>query len=269
LLLHLVVVVETGVVLLFIVAHFTFAAISWLRPFLLAVQLVLELLTSRVMLEAVWEALRLRRGGRWSISQSLPTSKLESVVIVSSLPALTCFLEVLQLIWWSEAVDGPDCTHFTLTLGLFVFHVAAACALILAVSQPAGGPRHSPAPGLPPMEPAFVEACEFAAVPATARTQHTCCAICLVDFEDSDVVLPLPCRHVFHAGCLSKWLRRSAACPMRCGGARLCLPESRTGPGREPRERQRGPLPAPAGSRPEEGADAGGPGEENDMVVSL
>jgi len=52
------------------------------------------------------------------------------------------------------------------------------------------------------------------------------CSICLSDFAPADMLGKLPCKHVFHAGCLSSWLHSSGAargqpgesgCPYRCG----------------------------------------------------
>lgn len=49
----------------------------------------------------------------------------------------------------------------------------------------------------------------------------TSCAICLADFEDTDVVSRLPCRHGFHTDCIREWLGGGlhCGCPMRCAGA--------------------------------------------------
>eukprot|EP00929_Paragymnodinium_shiwhaense_P004752 TRINITY_DN1058_c2_g1_i1.p1 TRINITY_DN1058_c2_g1~~TRINITY_DN1058_c2_g1_i1.p1 ORF type:complete len:461 (+),score=107.49 TRINITY_DN1058_c2_g1_i1:151-1533(+) len=43
------------------------------------------------------------------------------------------------------------------------------------------------------------------------------CTICLSSFSPSDKVVKLPCRHVFHKDCISRWLlERSRHCPV-CG----------------------------------------------------
>lgn len=43
------------------------------------------------------------------------------------------------------------------------------------------------------------------------------CAVCLVAFDTADPVVVLPCKHVFHRSCISRWLmERRASCPL-CG----------------------------------------------------
>ena len=42
------------------------------------------------------------------------------------------------------------------------------------------------------------------------------CAICLGDFLPGEELGSLPCEHHFHRGCISEWLLRSRACPLRC-----------------------------------------------------
>ena len=41
------------------------------------------------------------------------------------------------------------------------------------------------------------------------------CAVCRCDFATGDEVISLPqCNHIFHADCISRWLKRSATCPL-------------------------------------------------------
>ena len=39
------------------------------------------------------------------------------------------------------------------------------------------------------------------------------CCICLEDYKDNDKGIYLPCLHLFHKDCISKWLRRKKFCP--------------------------------------------------------
>ncbi|KAL3731887.1 hypothetical protein ACJRO7_028707 [Eucalyptus globulus] len=57
------------------------------------------------------------------------------------------------------------------------------------------------------------------------------CSICLGEYEESDVLRPLPeCRHFFHMECIDPWLRLHATCPI-CRKS----PEEQLGhPGLEP-----------------------------------
>jgi len=41
------------------------------------------------------------------------------------------------------------------------------------------------------------------------------CGVCLVEFCEDDDIKSLPCGHVYHAECISKWLmERSTKCPL-------------------------------------------------------
>lgn len=42
------------------------------------------------------------------------------------------------------------------------------------------------------------------------------CSVCLEEFTGGDLVRQLPCRHVFHQGCIDAWLSREPHCPLRC-----------------------------------------------------
>lgn len=39
------------------------------------------------------------------------------------------------------------------------------------------------------------------------------CVICLTEFSDDDKVMKLPCTHIFHDECVSRWLRVNRTCP--------------------------------------------------------
>ena len=48
---------------------------------------------------------------------------------------------------------------------------------------------------------------------AEAANENTC-AICLCQMQDGDTVGDIPCKHLFHKGCLKSWLTRSNRCPL-------------------------------------------------------
>jgi E3 ubiquitin-protein ligase RNF38/44 len=50
--------------------------------------------------------------------------------------------------------------------------------------------------------------------PACQDCQETSCAVCLSDFEASDELRQLPCKHHFHTACIDKWLKRNKVCPL-------------------------------------------------------
>ena len=47
-------------------------------------------------------------------------------------------------------------------------------------------------------------------------SEHEECVICLMPFEDSDMVTPLPCdkRHYFHSACIEQWSKTNNDCPL-------------------------------------------------------
>ncbi|XP_069055616.1 E3 ubiquitin-protein ligase RNF130 isoform X4 [Pleurodeles waltl] len=40
------------------------------------------------------------------------------------------------------------------------------------------------------------------------------CAVCIESYKQNDVVRVLPCKHVFHKGCVDPWLSEHCTCPM-------------------------------------------------------
>ncbi len=49
------------------------------------------------------------------------------------------------------------------------------------------------------------------------------CSVCLMGYEEGDVLSELPCRHIYHHACITAWLRLRNACPM-CKQAVFVLP---------------------------------------------
>eukprot|EP00667_Euglena_gracilis_P020233 EG_transcript_21868 len=47
----------------------------------------------------------------------------------------------------------------------------------------------------------------------TGRGGPVECTVCLEPPQCDDVVVPLPCGHVFHEGCIVPWLRKNPRCP--------------------------------------------------------
>jgi len=43
--------------------------------------------------------------------------------------------------------------------------------------------------------------------------EDSSCAICLSDYETSEIIRILPCQHHFHAGCVDQWLITNKTCP--------------------------------------------------------
>uniref|UniRef100_A0A7S4RRQ9 RING-type domain-containing protein n=1 Tax=Alexandrium monilatum TaxID=311494 RepID=A0A7S4RRQ9_9DINO len=189
-----------------------------------------------------------------------------------SMPAFACLLDLgVQVA--SEAPDRQEPYGFHVALGLLAYHSLLACAVFRAAW------RRSGRPGGIPAKPAVLEARKYEEISAASRALCSSCAICLGDFGGGDMVLPLPCRHAFHAQCLGQWLRRSETCPLRCQAARLRLPRAGQSAARgalqgAPPQRSQAPASARA-SDGSAGADAEGedrsdsPGDELNPALAV
>lgn len=49
---------------------------------------------------------------------------------------------------------------------------------------------------------------------AAADVNSACCAVCLSDYKDGDLLRKLPCGHHFHQCCADEWLSRNKRCPL-------------------------------------------------------
>ncbi|XP_053126133.1 E3 ubiquitin-protein ligase RNF181 [Hemicordylus capensis] len=68
---------------------------------------------------------------------------------------------------------------------------------------------------LPP--PAARRAVEsLPAVPVTPQQadKGLKCPVCLLEFEEAEVVRKMPCQHLFHTGCILPWLGKTNSCPL-------------------------------------------------------
>lgn len=48
----------------------------------------------------------------------------------------------------------------------------------------------------------------------SARSACVSCSICLADYEEGDDIVIIPCKHIHHIHCLSRWLDQRQSCPM-------------------------------------------------------
>ncbi|XP_031401255.1 E3 ubiquitin-protein ligase BIG BROTHER-like isoform X2 [Punica granatum] len=46
------------------------------------------------------------------------------------------------------------------------------------------------------------------------RSRHERCVICQMEYKRGDRRMTLPCNHIYHAGCCSRWLSINKACPI-------------------------------------------------------
>uniref|UniRef100_A0A7S4RS24 RING-type domain-containing protein n=1 Tax=Alexandrium monilatum TaxID=311494 RepID=A0A7S4RS24_9DINO len=235
---------------------FLFAVSSASRPrmVLLLVMLVLQCLITVGMLDDT-------QGAESGMSPYSPyrvslCMKMTLTAGGTWLTALACLLEFIIAVVEVEAtVDDTkgspharreDGRHRSVALGFFVYHSVLAVLMLYMARR-----HRNFLTGPDPSKFIVLEACEFARAPEAAKVRHATCAICLVDYEDSDAVLPLPCGHVFHSACLSQWLLHAETCPLRCTDTILRLPSSQ----RSAQRGNRWSLP-PAPSLPPPNPDA-------------
>jgi len=55
---------------------------------------------------------------------------------------------------------------------------------------------------------------QLPSVPWYPTMECSQCAICLTDFESQSSVSRLPCKHIFHEGCICQWLVWRTSCPI-------------------------------------------------------
>lgn len=69
-----------------------------------------------------------------------------------------------------------------------------------------------------PYAPRMSASVEFGSMPAinelSFQPEDAECCICLTAYSDGAQLCTLPCNHHFHYGCISRWLRINASCPL-------------------------------------------------------
>uniref|UniRef100_A0A8C0QBM3 E3 ubiquitin-protein ligase RNF181 n=1 Tax=Canis lupus familiaris TaxID=9615 RepID=A0A8C0QBM3_CANLF len=40
------------------------------------------------------------------------------------------------------------------------------------------------------------------------------CPVCLLEFEEEETAIEMPCRHLFHSNCILPWLSKTNSCPL-------------------------------------------------------
>ncbi|XVF58285.1 hypothetical protein PTKIN_Ptkin07bG0052700 [Pterospermum kingtungense] len=78
------------------------------------------------------------------------------------------------------------------------------------VIYPSGGEesKHGPAPA----SKASIEAMPMIKVDRSSGNVD--CSICLEEFKVDEEAREMPCKHVFHSGCVEKWLLIHGSCPV-------------------------------------------------------
>lgn len=71
-------------------------------------------------------------------------------------------------------------------------------------------PEHDGAP--PATEESLSHLKEFEYIPH--KEESDLCAICHDDFDEKQKISQLPCEHMYHKDCVTKWLKMHNICPM-------------------------------------------------------
>ncbi|KAM7459249.1 hypothetical protein LguiA_027459 [Lonicera macranthoides] len=85
-------------------------------------------------------------------------------------------------------------------------------------SPPYNSSSFDPTDAFQLFSPYGLDDCAIKTIPLTVYTKKSSvheCAVCLLEFEESDYVRTLPvCSHAFHVDCIDIWLRSHANCPL-------------------------------------------------------
>jgi len=67
-----------------------------------------------------------------------------------------------------------------------------------------------------PAPPAFIKDLVRTKFNTVANPAQEMCPICMLDFQESDEIVPLPCdeKHYFHQNCIKAWLEKNNTCPL-------------------------------------------------------
>lgn len=100
---------------------------------------------------------------------------------------------------------------------------------------------------------------KFVKKPDTKPGEEEKCPICLIDLENSEEIRSLPCKHIFHPGCIDTWLVKNSSCP-------ICKRDVLEGIGAAPRPDQPG---AQQQQRPQGQANRGNPAQQGGLFDLL
>ncbi|XP_036000480.1 E3 ubiquitin-protein ligase RNF181 isoform X1 [Fundulus heteroclitus] len=72
----------------------------------------------------------------------------------------------------------------------------------------------------PPAAKTAVQTLTVVVISAEQADKGVKCPVCLLEFEEQETVREMPCKHLFHSGCILPWLGKTNSCPL----CRLELP---------------------------------------------
>nr|XP_015827503.2 E3 ubiquitin-protein ligase RNF181 isoform X1 [Nothobranchius furzeri]XP_054587272.1 E3 ubiquitin-protein ligase RNF181 isoform X1 [Nothobranchius furzeri] len=72
----------------------------------------------------------------------------------------------------------------------------------------------------PPAAKAAIQTLTVVVISPEQADKGLKCPVCLLEFEEQETVREMPCKHLFHSGCILPWLGKTNSCPL----CRLELP---------------------------------------------
>ncbi|GAA5813109.1 hypothetical protein MFLAVUS_006578 [Mucor flavus] len=91
----------------------------------------------------------------------------------------------------------------------YVFSQTALDNIITQLMEQTGG-----ASAPPPAPEQVIEALPKRALTDEEKSTETDCAVCKDQFESHEIVIELPCEHIFHDECIKPWLKLNSTCPV-------------------------------------------------------
>lgn len=66
----------------------------------------------------------------------------------------------------------------------------------------------------PPAPEQVIESLPKRSLTDEEKNTETDCAVCKDQFEPQEIVIELPCEHIFHDDCIKPWLKLNGTCPV-------------------------------------------------------
>ncbi|KAL6465993.1 hypothetical protein MHYP_G00261260 [Metynnis hypsauchen] len=66
----------------------------------------------------------------------------------------------------------------------------------------------------PPAAKAVVQSLPLHRITPQQADKGLKCPVCLLEFEEEETVREMPCKHLFHSGCILPWLGKTNSCPL-------------------------------------------------------
>lgn len=73
---------------------------------------------------------------------------------------------------------------------------------------------HDPVHGLSEQEIQALETCKYTKPSCVRLGEEDKCPICIMCFEEDEIIRKLPCTHFFHPNCIDTWLIQNSKCPI-------------------------------------------------------